>query len=247
MKAARSLIASALLLSLTSCYWRIAHDPMPSVAYTFLGPDRARGAIVLLPGFADNPDDYETHGFLSVLRKNAPDYDIIAADAHFGYYNKNTLLPQLHANVIGPLVTRGYRELWIAGISMGGHGAVAYARAYPERVKGLLLFAPYLGPGDVVEEVARAGGICHYSPPTPLPQTRFGFAQANFAWLHEVLCGEPAKISVWVGIGERDQARRELLRDALAPDHYIVLPGGHDWSAWTPALERITRQAFASG
>ena len=123
---------------------------------------------------------------------------------------------------------------------------MAYARAYPERIKGLLLFAPYLGSGDVLQEVTHAGGICRYAPPQPLPDTRVGFAQANFAWLHEVLCSEPAKLSIWVGIGNRDEARRELLRDVLPPDHYVVLPGGHDWSAWTPALDRITRQAFAA-
>ena len=236
--------AFALLLTLAGCYWRIAHEPMPFVAYGDLGPQRARGAIVLMPGFADKPDDFDVQGFVPVLRKNAPDYDIFAADAHFGYYNKNTLLEQLHTNVIGPLVTRGYRELWIVGISMGGHGAVAYARAYPERVKGLLLFAPYLGPGDVVQEVAQAGGICHYAPPMPLPESRFGFAQANFVWLKEVLCSKPAKVSLWVGVGDRDMAKRDLLRDVVEPDHYLVLPGGHDWNVWTPALESIARRAF---
>jgi S-formylglutathione hydrolase FrmB len=128
---------------------------------------------------------------------------------------------------------------------MGGHGAVAYARSYPERVKGLLLFAPYLGPSDVVQEVTQAGGVCNYTAPDPPPQTRYGFAQANFIWLKDVLCSSPTKISVWVGIGNSDQRPRELLRDVLPPDHYIVEPGGHDWSAWRPALEQISRRVFA--
>ena len=240
----KRIAALCLLLVLSGCYWRIAHEPMPYVTYGDLGPEKARGAIVLLNGFADRPDDYEAHGFIPVLHKNAPGYDVIAPDAHFGYYNKNTLLPQLHENVIGPLVARGYREIWISGISMGGHGAVAYARAYPERIKGVLLLAPYLGPGDVVREVAQAGGICKYTAPDPVPQSRYGFAQANFAWLKEVLCARPTKVSVWVGVGDRDQASRELLRDALEPGHYIVLKGGHDWDVWTPALDEITRQVF---
>jgi pimeloyl-ACP methyl ester carboxylesterase len=241
----KSLVALALLLSLGGCYWRIAHDPMPFVAYGDLGPEQARGAIVLLPGFADVPQDFDRQGFVSILRERAPGYDVIAADAHFGYYNNHTLLDQLHANVIGPLVTRGYRELWILGISMGGHGAVAYARAYPERIKGLLLFAPYLGPGEVLQEVTRAGGICRYTAPVPLPEDRFGFAEANFAWLEDVLCSHVTTVSVWVGVGERDQMPRALLRAAVAPDHYFVEPGGHEWSAWKPALEKISRVAFA--
>ncbi len=242
----RWLAATVALLSLSACiFFREARDPMPVVSYGIqLGPERARGAIVLLPGFADNPDDYEVHGFLKVLRANAPGYDVYAPDAHFGYYNKNTLLEQLHANAIGPLVARGYREIWISGISMGGHGAVAYARAFPDKVKGLMLFAPYMGPGDVVQEVTQAGGICRYDPAQPLPSNRYGFAQANFLWLKDALCASPQKIAVWVGVGDRDQTSRELLRDVAAPGHYIVLPGGHDWDVWTPALDRITHTVF---
>jgi pimeloyl-ACP methyl ester carboxylesterase len=233
-----------LLLCLGGCYWRVAREPMPYVAFGDLGPERARGAIVLLPGFGDRPQDFDRNGFVPVLRRSAPEYDVFAADAHLGYYINNTLLDQLHAHVIGPLVARGYRELWISGVSMGGHGAVAYARAYPERVRGLLLFAPYLGPGDVVQEVAAAGGICRYTPPDPLPASRIGFAQANFAWLRRTLCNGPAAVSVWVGVGDRDLPKRELLREALAPDHYVVLPGGHDWNVWTAALDRIAQRAF---
>jgi pimeloyl-ACP methyl ester carboxylesterase len=219
---------------------------MPFVAYGDLGPERARGAIVLLPGFADKPEDFDRNGFVSILHKNAAEYDVIAADAHFGYYNKATLLDQLHTNVIGPLVTKGYRELWIVGISMGGHGAVAYARTYPERIKGLLLFAPYLGPDEVLHEAAQAGGLCNYTAPDPLPKTRFGFAQANLAWLKDVLCSNPAKVSIWVGIGNSDQRQRELLRDVVAADRYIVEPGGHDWNAWKPALELISSRVFSN-
>jgi len=240
-------LASALMLALAlqGCYWRIARDPMPFLAFGDLGPERARGVIVLLPGFADAPQDFDRNGFVSILHKNAPEYDVVAADAHFGYYNKATLLDELHTNVIGPLVARGYRELWIVGISMGGHGAVAYARTYPERIKGLLLFAPYLGPDEVLQEVAQAGGICNYNAPDALPRTRVGFAQANFAWFKDVLCSNPAKASVWVGIGNSDQRQRELLRDVVPSDHYLVEPGGHDWSAWKPALELISLRVFA--
>lgn len=243
--AVRLLVALALCFSLTGCYWRIAREPMPFTAFGGLGPERARGAIVLLPGFADRPEDFDVNGFVPVLRRHAPGYDVFAADAHFGYYSRNRLLDQLHAGVIGPLLARGYRELWIAGVSMGGHGAVAYARRFPERVRGLLLFAPYLGPGDVVQEVAQAGGICRYTPRAPLPANRIGFAQANFVWFKDVLCRDPVKVAVWVGVGDRDLASRDLLREVLGPERYLVLPGGHDWNVWVPALEKIAQQAFA--
>lgn len=242
----RTLLAVALALALSGCFLlREAREPMPVVTHgDHLGPAKARGAIVLLNGFADEPDDYEKSGFLAVLRKNAPGYDVFAPEAHFGYYRKNTLLKQLHAHAIGPLVERGYKEIWIAGISMGGHGAVAYARAFPQRVKGVILFAPYMGPGAVVEDVAQAGGICRYAPEQPLPENPTGFAQANFVWLKDVLCGSPRKVDLWVALGDRDQRSREVLRDAVAPGRYLVLPGGHDWNVWTPALDTITATVF---
>src|SRR5262249_21760748 len=162
----------------------------------------------LLPGFGGDPEDFEVNGFVSVLHKNAPGYDLIAPDAHFGYYINNTLLHQLHESVIGPLVGHGYRELWIAGVSMGGHGAVAYARASSESVKGVLLFAPYLGPSDVLDEVSAAGGICHYVAPNPVPASRAGFARANLGWLHDVLCTQPPKVALWVGVGNKDEGKR---------------------------------------
>jgi len=240
-------LAFALLLlpALAGCYWRIAREPMPFVVHGNLGPERARGAIVLLPGFGDEPADLERSGFVPILRRRAPGYDVVAADAHFGYYKSATLLAQLHASVIGPLVARGYRELWIAGVSMGGHGAVAYARAFPERVRGLLLFAPYLGPGDVVRDVTQAGGICHYRAPHPPEASRNGFAQANFAWLKDVFCEQPPKVSLWVAVGDQDIGASGLLAQVIAPEQYLVLPGRHDWAVWNPALERIAERAFA--
>jgi pimeloyl-ACP methyl ester carboxylesterase len=240
------LAALALILGLAGCYWRIAREPMPFITYGALGPEHARGAIVLLPGLGGAPQDFEEYGFVAVLKQEAPGYDLIAADAHVGYYSRNTLLDQLHASVIGPLLARGYRELWIVGVSMGGHGAIAYARTYPQRLKGVLLFAPYLGPGDVLQAVAQSGGICRYAPPVPLAQDRVGFAQANFLWLKATLCTGPAPVPVWLAVGDRDQDGRTLLRDVLAPDHHVVLPGGHDWDVWTPALALIARAAFAA-
>lgn len=241
------MIALPVLLGVSGCYWRIAREPMPSVALSSLGPEQARGAIVLLNGFGGRTTDFDEHGFLRVLRAQAPAYDVIAPDAHYGYYTKGMVVDQLHAHVIGPLVARGYREIWLIGVSMGGHGAVAYARAHPERIKGLLLFAPHLGPGYTVRDVQRAGGVCRYEATMPNARNRAGFAQGNFAWLKDALCGRPPKVSVWVAVGDQDVGASGLLAELIEPDRYLVLPGGHDWNVWTPALaQMIERGALAT-
>ncbi len=64
---------------------------------------------------------------------------------------------------------------------MGGHGAVAYARTHPEKIAGVMLFAPYMGPGEVVDEVKREAG-CVAGSRAPATRTRKkGFARANFS------------------------------------------------------------------
>lgn len=219
---------------------------MPHQAFEPLGPQQARGAIVLLPGFGDRPRAFEENGFVAALKRSAPDYDVFAADAHFGYYRTHTVLERLDHDVVAPLRAKGYRELWVAGASMGGHGAVAYARKHPEKVAGVMLFAPYMGPSDVVDEVRRAGGLCRYQAPEYVDDAA-GFARANFGWLRRAACDEK-HVSVWLAVGSSDRLLKSnrVLGDALDPDHVLVLPGGHGWKVWTPAASTLAARAFPS-
>jgi pimeloyl-ACP methyl ester carboxylesterase len=240
-------VVLGLALSGLGCFIRDARDPMPFISHADLGPEKARGAIVLLPGFGDEPKDFDSHGFVRILQARAPGYDIVAADAHYGYYRTETVITQLHDHVIGPLVAKGYRELWLAGVSMGGHRAPAYARLHPERITGLLLFAPHMGPGDTVEQVNNAGGICSWPVPVKPAEGRAGFAQANFAWLKQVLCRKPPGVQLWLGVGNKDIGASYLLSKVVEPSHVVVLPGGHNWDVWTPALDTLAQRAFSGG
>lgn len=223
---------------------------MPARAFTDLGPARARGVIVLLPGFGDRPSDFDKNGFVTALRKGAPAYDLVAADAHFGYYRTGTIVAELHDHVVAPLLARGYRELWLSGVSMGGHGAVAYARSFPERVTGLLLLAPYMGPKEVVAAVAGAGGLCQWTAPARFAEDAPGFALANFGWLQKVACPptQGPAVALWLGVGDSDHllAADRLLGDVLDPARFIRLPGGHGWEVWTPALEKMLGAEFVA-
>ncbi len=219
---------------------------MASLAFASAGTDKARGAIVLLPGFGDRPTTFEQQGFVAALKRAAPGYDVYAADAHFGYYRTGTLIERLDTDVIGPLRARGYTELWIAGTSLGGHGAVAYAREHPDRIAGLMLFAPYMGPRGVVEEVRRAGGLCRYQGSDDRPNDAESFARANFAWLRREACDDKT-VTLWLAVGDADHllVADRVLADALDPSHVLVLHGGHGWKVWTPAVTQLGPRAFA--
>lgn len=199
---------------------------------------------MLLPGFGDRPETFEKYGFVSEVLKGAPDYDLFGADAHFGYYRNRNLLLRLEQDVIGPLLAQGYREIWLMGASMGGHGAVAYARAHPEKIAGVMLFAPYMGPGEVVDEVKRAGGLCQYRAPAN-QDTREGFARANFGWLKQAACEAKAP-QIWLAVGDHDGllAADRVLADALPPERVLILPGEHGWKVWTPAARTLAARAF---
>lgn len=241
----------ALACSLTSLafvngcsYVRRTKTPMDKVWYREHGPSAARGVIVLLPGFGDRPQAFEEHGFVKALARIAPDLDVIAVDAHFGYYRTKSLIPRLEEDVVAPLRARGYRELWLVGTSMGGFGAVGFARTHPEHVRGLLLFAPYMGPRDVADDVAR-GGLCAYQAKAEPVVDEASFARANFLWLKRKACEErDVFLSLAVGDQDRLASVNRLLGSALDPSHVLVLPGGHGWKVWTPALEKLAPLAF---
>jgi pimeloyl-ACP methyl ester carboxylesterase len=226
------------------CFLRPASTPMERLAFRERGPTSARGAIVLLPGFGDRPSAFAENGFAAALEARAVGYDVFGADAHFGYYRTNTLITRLEQDVIGPLRARGYREIWLAGASMGGHGAIAYARSHPDKLRGVMLFAPYMGPGEVVSEVERVG-LCQYAPAPSREQNRQNFARLNFLWLKQQACVD-RQVSLWLGVGSEDGLRKpdDILARVLAPSHVRILPGGHGWKVWTPAMEQLAETAF---
>jgi hypothetical protein len=236
--------AKLALLAVSLCtgcgFVRIAHTPMESKTFRSTG---ARGVIVLLPGFGDRPASFADHGFVEALKQNTA-LDIVAADAHFGYYRKKSIMTRLHDDVVEPLRKRGYREIWLAGASMGGIGAVGYARTHPRDVRGLFLLAPYMGPTDVVSEVA-ASGLCAWNGGAGKEDSVANFARANFVWLKQQACATH-EVSLYVGVGSEDRSLRPdtVLGGVIPKDHFVVLPGGHGWKVWTPAITQLSRTAF---
>jgi hypothetical protein len=241
------VLAVSLVLVASCGYVRITRRHLGSEAHAPLGPEKARGVIVLLPGFGDRASAFEKNGFIKVLHERAPDYDVVAADAHFGYYRKAILVPRLEEDVIGPLRNKGYREIWLSGASMGGFGAVGYARSHPQKIAGLLLFAPYMGPATVTQEAKRAGGLCKWEPPAiSKVDSEETFARANLAWLKSQACDRTNGKPIFVGVGNQDRLlpANDVLAAELDPSHFLVLPGGHGWKVWTPALDTLAARAF---
>lgn len=101
--------------------------------------------IIFLPGFFDEPSDFLEQGFFRSTHKVYPEINMVALDAHIGYYNNHILWDRLNNEIIDPAIKKGYENIWMVGISMGGMGAMTYIRKNPDKLTGVLLLAPDLG------------------------------------------------------------------------------------------------------
>jgi len=106
---------------------------------------------------------------------------VLLTSATFAYYRDGKLVPRLHEEIVEPALRGGYRRIWLAGASLGGMGALLYEREYPGELTGLVLFAPFLGGKELLDEIRAAGGPRKWDP-GPLP------AETN-ATIISVRCG----------------------------------------------------------
>ncbi|MCA8975732.1 MAG: alpha/beta hydrolase [Planctomycetes bacterium] len=244
----------ALVIPLFACgcaFLRPATTPMPMVLHEAPGGP-ADTLVVLLPGLGDGPDDYFEHGFVTRIQQARPRADVIAVDAHFGYYRSRTLLPRLQTDVLDPVADR-YDEVWLVGISMGGFGAAIFCKEFRGTVDGLILLAPYMGEREVIASVRDAGGLANWVPPMAVEGTEDEAdrkVQELWAFYREyaVADGEAAEPlpKLYLGWGTEDGLRAPLtmLAEVLPEDQVVTVPGGHEWTVWKPLFDQLVERAL---
>lgn len=191
---------------------------------------QARELMVFLPGVFDIVEDYEAHGFLEAVRKTGRAVDMLLVDAHFGYYAARTVLERLRQDVIEPARAR-YESIHLAGISMGGLGALLYCARYPGHVTGLALLAPFVGEPRIIEEIAAAGGVRSWSP-RPMPELEFQHELWRWLKQHDPARPESPRIVLGYGLRDSSAAGLGLLADILPGEHVFKARGRHDWRTW---------------
>ncbi len=195
------------------------------------GDPRSRILLVLLPPAYGTARHFIDHGFVAEIRSRGLPVDVIAADAGADYYLGHTIVKRLRSDVIAPARARGYRRLWLGGISLGGFGSLLYREEHGNEVDGLLLLAPYLGSRPEVNEVLRAGGFARWAPTPFAPDDR---ERRLLAWLRGFLADPDRARTIHAAFGTEDRfaASIELLADALPAERVVRMPGGHDWATW---------------
>ena len=115
--------------------------------------------------------ELKKEGFVSAVRRLDLAVDVLRVDAHLGYYRDRSILERLRDDVIAPAQAQGYRSIWLAGISIGGFGALRYAEVHPADVQGILVLAPQPRRSpEASQAILQAGGLQRWkAPPDPLP------------------------------------------------------------------------------
>lgn len=226
----RNLLALLAAACLSGCATlRSADGPLATLPVAVSSPE-ADCLVVLLPGRFDRPEAFVRNGFAEAAKRSGAKLDLLAVDAHLGYYRNGTVVERLYREVVAPARQR-YRQVWLAGISLGGAGAVMFAAEHPQEVDGLLLMAPYLGEEDLVAEIEGAGGLSAWQAPESPEAT--DFARRLWGWL-KPYAEQKGPVPLFLGYGRDDDFARanHLLASELPGDRALVVPGGHDWRAW---------------
>jgi hypothetical protein len=200
--------------------------PMPASWYPADSNAAAETLLVMLPGARDSAADFERAGVVDLAREVFPAWDLVAVDAHFGYYRERSFVDRLAQDIIGPARERGYRRIWLTGPSLGGFGSLLYlCNAELDGLAGVIAVAPHLGGRAILGDIESAGGPAEWRP---------GSAGQDFEReLWQCLRDGPPR-PVWLAWGESDRMDRgnRLLAELLPDQRVVIRPGGHRWSDW---------------
>jgi pimeloyl-ACP methyl ester carboxylesterase len=215
-----------------------AKTPMNTVFFTATEPARNPVLLIFLPGKGDNPESYETEGFVKAVKKLNLPVDMLGADAHIGYYLKGNFPERLEKDVIIPAKAKGYERIWLIGISLGGLGVLWYDGKYPGEVEGLVSLSPYLGEPEMGREVSKAGGLASWKP-----SHIAGDDMQRRIWqgLKVYLAPDKTWSRVYLGYGLQDRfAGPDGVFAAVLPDRQVfTCQGGHDWDTWRSLWTKV--------
>jgi len=247
---ARSIIAIALAAALSGCFTiGDADEPITTITVPAPAPNDTPEAVIVLPGFGDSASRMQDRGFAEAVQRAWPQVDVVLTNTTFAYYNRGVLVPRLEQDVMAPALKR-YKKLWLAGASMGGSGTLLYEHEHEGQMQGLLLFAPFLGDKDLLEEVRAAGGVTKWDP-GPRPDALSADNWQRELWrVLKARAGNPVLAKrTWLICGKEDKllAASRLASEALPASQYFEVEGGHKWEAWSKAAEATLPRIRASG
>lgn len=208
-------------------------------------PQPARRVVVMLPGRGDDLAGLQRQHVAQLIQQAWPDADVVLTGLTMPWYRAGLASARLHDEVIAPLQAHGHRQLWLAGISLGGLGTLLYDQTYPGQVDGMLLLSPYLGDAAIQREIRAAGGLAAWQPGPVQPIGPNTFQRELWRYLKHWSADRARTQSVWLAYGASERFRDaiELMSPSLPTGHVFMLPGHHNWTLWQPAFRTLLRAA----
>ncbi len=198
---------------------------------TLYYPSRATGheenLLVLLRGIGASHHIFEEEGIIEEIRRRQLPFDVVAPDTHFGYYDAQTLEDRLKADIIDPARAQGYRQVWLAGFSMGGLGSLFYLRKHPDDVDGVFLVSPFLGWDAILHEIKDAGGVDSWGETTA---DASDWSRLLWSWIKVYSAAPKDYPPIFLGYGRNDWLADEgppLLATVLPEQRVVTAPGNH--------------------
>jgi pimeloyl-ACP methyl ester carboxylesterase len=211
---------------------------MEIVQFPSPGESAGRSLVVMLPGAHIRPGDFASEGLVPALRERSWPGDAVALGLDLADYIEPDFPARLHEDVIAPALQQGYARISLMGVSLGGMGALLYARAHPELTGEVILIAPFLATSGTIGEVVAAGGLAAWQPRSFVPGD---IERGLLAWLKSPEFAAAIRPRLILGYGTDDRFAEAslLLAGVMRRERVISMTGGHDWPTWRRLWRRI--------
>ncbi|MBU0480017.1 MAG: alpha/beta hydrolase [Proteobacteria bacterium] len=232
MMTSRYLLIATLLLALISGGCTSLEVPIPVLEYGKMDAVDHQNLLILLRGRGGSHQDFEKQGIIEEVRKRGIPFDVVVPDAHFGYYKAEILEERLKEDIIDPARAKGYRNIWLAGFSMGGVGSLFHIRRYKNDVEGVILISPFLGWNHILSEIKEAGGLTDWTVPSDREND---WQYLIWSWIKEYETERERYPEIYLGFGEDDLmtgSGPELFSHSLKEGNYFSIPGNHNYKTF---------------
>ncbi|MCA9704563.1 MAG: hypothetical protein KDK70_01800 [Myxococcales bacterium] len=190
---------------------------------------RAPVLMVFITGFDDHRQDLVDHGVIDVIERHGGSVDVLVVEGETPQYMSGEFTGEFNRRIVQTPRFQRYRRRILLGFSGGGTAALSYASGHPDAFDTMILYAPYLGPKFIVEEIAEAGGLARWQPTGPQEHQ-----EALWVWLRRYAAGEVEAPDLYLLWSREDDVAvgLPLLEDSGLRERISVGSGEHGWPAF---------------
>ena len=201
------------------------------IALDFSGePEKAERLLILLPGMGDRVDTFRDHGMFTLADQYPNKLEgtvLVGMDAHFGYYRQRQLPTRFREDVLSLWPDH---DITLVGMSLGGFGSLLLARRHPDRIREVILIAPFLGKRKFLKRVL-AGDLEARPDDDSL--------ERELVEIWTFLLGDQRpKITLLYGEKDRMAPALKILTEKVPEIETRTIPGGHKWKVWISLWEQ---------